>query len=172
MTGSAFPHAQRGVTLVIALIMLVLLTLLVITAYSLSTSNLRAVGNMQLRNEAIAAANVAIEREIGSSFINLTGPFPTVTLVDINNDANNDYRVNIEQPECVRASQVTLDSLSSVTLGPAMSSSPFWNTVWDFNATVTELRGSGTSVRVRQGVRVLVSQLSAAHAPARAACGI
>jgi Tfp pilus assembly protein PilX len=62
------PQKQRGVTLVIGLIMLVLITLMVISAFMLSNTNLKAVGNMQFRDEAIAAANVAIERSLAKTF--------------------------------------------------------------------------------------------------------
>ena len=49
--------SQRGViTIFISMLMLILITVLVVTAYSLSTTNLRAVGNVQVREEALAAA--------------------------------------------------------------------------------------------------------------------
>ena len=50
-------HSQRGITLFVGLIMLVLITLMVTSAFTLSTSNLKSVGNMQARDEAIAAAD-------------------------------------------------------------------------------------------------------------------
>jgi hypothetical protein len=148
-------HAQRGVTLVIGLIMLVLLTLIVTTAFSLSSTNLRSVGNMQFRDEAIAAANMAIELKISS---NLTvAPAAEDDLpVDIDNDGDTDYLVDIEVPRCVRASQAISTSLSSVTL-PGMSSSSFWNSVWDFNTTVSDAN-SGANIRIHQGVRVLLTE--------------
>ena len=52
---------SSGAALVVGLIMLVLITIMLITALNLGTSSFRSVGNMQFRNEAIAAANVAIE---------------------------------------------------------------------------------------------------------------
>ena len=66
MNRIALPRAQRGVTLIIGLIMLVLITLMVTTAFMLSNTNLKAVGNMQFRDEAIAAANVATEDVLSS----------------------------------------------------------------------------------------------------------
>lgn len=155
MTPSSSHRNQRGVTLVIGLIMLVLLTLIVTTAFNLSTSNLRSVGNMQIRDEAIAAANIAIEMEVGSPFTNTPAAVDDRP-VDIDNDGTTDYLVDIAQPQCIRASQAIRDVLTSVTL-PGMSSSPYWNTIWDFDATVTDAK-SGASVRIRQGARVLLTE--------------
>lgn len=59
-------NAQRGATLVIALVMLVLLTLFALSALNTSTSNLKVVGNMQARTEAFNAAQEAIETVIST----------------------------------------------------------------------------------------------------------
>ena len=55
---------QEGATLVVGLIVLVTITLLMVSAFSLSGGNLKAVSNMQYRNEAIAAANMGIEQSL------------------------------------------------------------------------------------------------------------
>ena len=60
---------NRGAALVVGLIMLVLITLMLITALNLGTINFRSVSNMQFREEAIAAANQAIDQVIGSPFV-------------------------------------------------------------------------------------------------------
>ena len=62
----AMLFAQRGAALAVSLIMLVLITLMVIAALNLGTSNFRAVSNTQFREQAIAAANVAIQDRISS----------------------------------------------------------------------------------------------------------
>ncbi|MDQ2075644.1 hypothetical protein [Marinimicrobium sp. ABcell2] len=146
--------AQRGATLIIALIMLLLFTLMVASAFSLSSTNLKAVGNMQMRDEAIAAANVAIEQVISSAFT--TAPSAQTLEVDLNGDDTPDYIVSIATPECIRATQATPAALSSVALA-AMSTASSWNTVWSLDATVND-PASGALVRVRSGVRVLLSQ--------------
>jgi Tfp pilus assembly protein PilX len=169
------PSQQQGITMIVALIMLVLLTLLVITAYNLSSSNLKSVGNMQHRTESIAAANAAIENELTTFFTTSTlksyntlwevlEAFPKSVSIDIDHNNKNDYSVLIARPACVRATQAISDVHSSVTLGPGWSSSPYFNTIWDFDATVTELHGSGASVRVRQGIRMLLPKEVADHA--------
>jgi len=98
-------RAQRGATLIVGLIMLVLITLMVTAAFMISTGNLKAVGNMQFRNEAIAAANAASEEVLNSL---LTGgstvaPPPQDLNVDLHNGTPM-YAVHIYQPTCVRAS--------------------------------------------------------------------
>ena len=149
------PDAQRGATLIIGLIMLVLISLIVVNAFTLSSSNLKSVGNMQTREEALAAANQAIEQVISSNFTSV--PVAQTVTVDINKDDTLDYSVVLATPTCVRATQATVAAPSDVELGAAMSSGSTWNTDWDLDATVTDA-ASGAQVRVRQGVRVLLTQ--------------
>jgi Tfp pilus assembly protein PilV len=144
---------QQGVTLIIALIMLVLITLIVTTAFSMSTANLKSVGNMQVRDEAIAAANLAIEQVISSNFIAATADEEII--VDIDQDGTTDYTVIVEKPKCVKASQATGDYKNDEDHPGGSSSS--WNTIWEIAADVTDQK-SGASVLVRQGVRALLSE--------------
>ena len=58
---------QRGVTLIIALVLLVALAMLGIWAFNGSTTNTRIVGNMQVRQEAMDAAQAAVETTISSA---------------------------------------------------------------------------------------------------------
>jgi len=76
-------RAQRGATLVIGLIMLVLITLMMTSAFMLSSGNLRAVGNMQFRSEAMAAANLAIEQVLGTEFFRSDPPPRRSTSISI-----------------------------------------------------------------------------------------
>ena len=154
MIQPSFHSRQKGVaTIFVAMILLILITLLVTSAYTLSTINLKAVGNMQVREEAIAAANKAIELSLGNEL----WTFPAQSLdIDINNDSVNDYLVFIAAPVCVRATRANITTASSVTL-LGFSSTSAWNAVWELDATATE-ESSGTRVRVRQGVRVLMTE--------------
>ena len=154
---------QRGVTLIIGMIMLVLITVMVISAYSLSSTNFKAVGNMQFRNEAIAAANKAIEQVVGTNFTTgfITVPAQQTITYDNNNDTVTDYTVTVEQPVCVQSS-VTSGGLgtgqfSSVEL-EGFNVSTNYTTLWDIKATVTDAV-SGTSVVVRQGVRTQITSV-------------
>lgn len=151
------PGNQRGATLISGLIMLAVIMMTVTTAFTLSSTNLKAVGNMQFRNEAIAAANKAIEQVISSPFTD--SPTAEEINVDINNDGNNDYIVQVTKPSCIRAAQLTNTSQqrSSITLSGLSSGLAYYNTMWEIEAVVTDTT-SGTSVRVHQGVRVVLDQ--------------
>jgi hypothetical protein len=148
---------QRGAALVVGLIMLVLITLMLVTALNLGTTNFRAMTNMQFRSEAIAAANKAIEQVISSPFTVV--PAAEAINVDLDNNAIVDYVVQIAVPQCVFASQAFSADPSSVTLPPTMSASSTWNTVWDLDARVAPASNvGGANVRIHSGVRVLLSE--------------
>ena len=57
---------QRGATLIIALIMLVLLTLFAVSSFNTAQTNVKVVGNMQQKAEALNAAQQAIETVVSS----------------------------------------------------------------------------------------------------------
>ena len=152
-------RGQRGATLIVGLIMLAVITLLVISAFTLSSTNLQSVGNMQFRAEAIAATNKAIEQVLSSPFI--TATTDDQIDVDLNNDGKPDYSVVIRKPTCVKSLEQTGASAargkaSSVQLNLPTGPSTY-NTVWDIDATVTD-PATGASVRVHQGVRVILNQ--------------
>ena len=145
---------QGAATIFVAMILLILITLLVTTAFSISTTNLKAVGNAQVHREAIAAANKTLQLIVPITFWD-----PAVARndsVDINNDGTIEYAVAVAAPTCIRATRVNINSASSVTL-PGFSAIDAWNTVWELDATATE-QASGTRVRVRHGVRVLMTE--------------
>jgi len=142
------------------LIMLVLITLLVTSAFTVSTSGLKSMGNMQIRDEAIAAGNKAIEQVLSSPFTN--APTGEAINVDLNNDGTTDYVVTFNTPICVSASTIAATGVapSSISLGSTFNptTSNLYETVWDLDANVTDPNGSGASVRMHQGVRVLLTQ--------------
>jgi len=150
---------ERGSALIVTLIMLVLLTVLLGSLFSLSSTNVKSVANTQLHDEAVAAADAAIEQVVSSPFTN--APQAQAIGVDINNDGINEYTVNVAQPTCISAS-----SLSSTTLPPSSMSLPaafntsgptYYDTVWDIDAQVQD-PASGAVANVHQGVRVLLDQ--------------
>lgn len=153
-------QSQRGATLAVGLIMLTLITVMVTSAFNLSTTNLAAVGNMQFRDEAIAAANKAIEQVLSSPFTD--APTGQAINVDIDNDDTPDYEVVFSAPTCISDSEIVNNAtaLSSVTLGSSFSviGSTFHETIWDLSATVSDTNRSGASVQVHQGVRVLLTK--------------
>ncbi len=157
MTDYTLPQRQRGAVLIVGLIMLVLITLTVTMAFNFSTSNLKAVGNMQTRNEAIAASNKSIEQLVGSWDF-ASAPSADEFNVDIDNNGTTDYVVKVAAPACVKATAVTIQGShdSECPQGadgmfPAScnGTTTVYNVVWDIDATAT---GNGTRVRVRQGI--------------------
>jgi hypothetical protein len=129
---------------------------MVTSAFTLSSTNLQAVGNMQFRSEATAAANAALEQAIGG--ISSTAPVSQSINVYLANDGTNPYTVSIV-PTCLTSLAVAgvapAHSGSGVELGAGMSlvtSIVGYTTVWDMAATVQD-NNTGTSVVVHQGVR-------------------
>jgi Tfp pilus assembly protein PilX len=150
-------RSERGAALVVGLIMLVLITLMLITALNLGTTNFRAMSNMQFRSEAIAAANSAIETVMSSDFT--AAPAAQTVEVDFDNDDVPEYAVQIAEPQCIYAAQAFGADPSSLSLPASMSVASTWNTVWDLDASVNEAdNAGGASVRVRAGVRVLLPE--------------
>ncbi len=151
------PQSQRGAALVVGLIMLVLVTVMLISALVMSTSGFRSVSNMQFREEAIAAANRAIDQVISSPFM-LTPTAETIS-VDIDNDGDEDYSVDIDEPVCISATQAFGADPSSLQVSPALTVASTWNTVWDIRATVNaDENAGGAAIVVRAGVRALLSE--------------
>ena len=157
MMTSATQRAQRGATLIVGLIMLVLLTLVVTSAFMLSSGNLKAVGNMQFRDEAIAAANLAIEQVISSDFTTL--PVGSTVPVDIDQDGTDDYSVTVMTPVCVQAVPIatSISTLSGVTSGVPTTTD--YNTLWDIETRIVSNQNSGgAAVTIWQGVRKRLTQ--------------
>jgi type II secretory pathway pseudopilin PulG len=152
------PIEQRGAVLLVAVIMLLLMTVLVASTFTLSSTNLKSVTNTQLRNEAIAAANAAIEQVMTSSFSN--SPAPESINIDLNNDGATDYTVQFAAPVCISAGPISTAALppSSITLPASFTAANanYFDTVWDLDATVADT-ASGASAHVHQGVRVLLT---------------
>ena len=164
----AIHTTQRGATLTIAMIMLVLLTLFVLAAINMSNINLRIMGNEQVRNEAIAAAQEGIEQVVSTNFP-ANPPAPQTVTVDING-AGATYSVSIPTPVCqnsVPIKLVELDATSTLDqpcFGSAASSSAgvvgatgtgdsfCAATQWDVNGTATDNSGAKATVTLHQGV--------------------
>jgi Tfp pilus assembly protein PilX len=114
---------QRGNTLVIGLIMLMLLTMLAVSTFHIGAVQTIAVSNAQHRAASIAAAQAAIETVINSSaFTNDPTQAITVTncssggsntlCVSSNGDSSKDFTVTLNpKPFCVEATPVAASSL-------------------------------------------------------------
>lgn len=167
----AFQPTQRGATLTIAMIMLVLLTLFVLAAINMSNINLLIMGNEQVRNEAIAAAQQGIEQVVSTNFP-AAPPAPQTITVDVNGAGAtaSTYNVNVPTPVCqnsVPIKLVELDASSALDqpcFGSAASGSAgvsgaggtgdsfCASTQWDVNATATDNSGAKATVTLHQGI--------------------
>lgn len=122
---------QRGATLLVSLIFLVLMTLFAVTAFNMGKTSLQAVGNMQQRNQTLVAAQEAINDAISSTkFIDT----PTTLLsnnsnemkVDINGDGKDDVEVKIKPPVCVKSRNVPKKELSEEVKNLPIDSQREW----------------------------------------------
>jgi hypothetical protein len=162
-------HSQRGATLTIAMIMLVLLTLFVLASMNMSNMNFRVMGNEQARNEALAAGQQAIEQVASTNFP--AAPAAQTINVDINGDGANDYTVAVAKPVCQNSIPIKLVELnigkagdipcfgSGVSPAPGVpmggsGNSLCANTQWDISANVTDATANTTNanVIVHQGI--------------------
>lgn len=104
--------SQRGATLVVALVMLVLMTLLAVSAINLSSGNLKMVGNMQYQQEATSAAQVAVNQVLSRASY-LTQPASTPGSITVNVNGH-DYAVQVARPCLKSAAVITIAELSSL----------------------------------------------------------
>jgi len=156
--------SQGGATLVVSLIMLTLITLMILAALAIGLANFRTVSNMQFRDEALAAANKALDQVMSTPFT--VTPAAEEVFVDLDDDGKFDYRVNIATPQCIKATLDANTPPSSLSLPPEMATASNWITTWEIQATVQGIstipligvvNAGDASVDVRTGVRVLMS---------------
>jgi Tfp pilus assembly protein PilX len=109
---------QKGMALIVGLILLLLITLVTVTSFNLGKNSLEVVGNMQNRDEAVAAANRAIQEALSSTNLfnnpaailtsNCSPATPNTRCIDTNNDGTTDITVSIgttagTRPTCVQS---------------------------------------------------------------------
>lgn len=91
---------QQGMTLVVALVMLVVLTLLVVSAVRFGNINLKISGNMQAETEAQAAAQVALEQAV--DVINAAPNISAIPKGDVTVSTGGiSYTVSVSKPACL-----------------------------------------------------------------------
>jgi hypothetical protein len=178
-------HArQRGATLFVTLVLLVLIGLAAMVSYGSSVRNVKVVGNMQMRAEAIAAAQQVIEETLSSSLFTresaavAADPKP----VDIDGDGVPEYAVRLQPaPICIRnrpirtleldplvAGDVACLGSSVANSGTDFSAGPQADslcraTTWNVTAAVDDAR-TGVQVTMHQGVSVRISTADAQNA--------
>ena len=167
---------QSGVSLLVGLIMLIVLTLLGISAFNASNISLRILGNTQVRQETLSAAQTATEQLVSTpDFIKPPAPLPAV--VTLNGAA---YTVNFTPPPaCTGVVDIpsedldptNADDLVCIPSGALQQSGVFItgvplppsycsNTRWAVTADVADANTSAKTI-LEQGVAVRISKPNA-----------
>jgi Tfp pilus assembly protein PilX len=162
---------QRGATLVVGMIMLILISLLAVASFKLGKSDLQIVGNMQQRKQALAAAQQTTEQVISSTQFTATptdalpspcGGVKNTACVDVNGDGVVDVNVKVvvtcaalvpilnNTPNLPHSCLKGVDQTNGV-VGALTGDSLCSNTVWDVQATATDAVTNAQYV-VDQGV--------------------
>jgi len=167
-------HAQSGVTLVVSLIMLVVLTLLVVSAIRFGNINLKIAANTQFEAEGAAATQVALERVVAE--LNAATKVDAVPQqsIDVSTGATT-YTVTITKPACILTKNINatkelnaanaadqacyegtdgekqIDASGNLTRAPTACK----DQQWDVAASLNDA-SSGTKVDMLQGVAVRV----------------
>jgi Tfp pilus assembly protein PilX len=155
----ALPQRQRGATLLVALIMLVMLTLFAVTMIRSGNVGLKVVGNQQTQKLMEAAAQQAIEQVMSNlgnfDAVNVIAPTTTVAQrVCINSTlpvaippatCPSGTQVDIAPVRCISSVRSQYDSLTQ-----AMAT---YDNVWEVIATVSDSATGARSV-YHQGVKI------------------
>ncbi|MES2116957.1 MAG: PilX N-terminal domain-containing pilus assembly protein [Pseudomonadota bacterium] len=177
------PARQRGFTLIVALVMLLLVTMLAMTSFNLGKTNMQVVSNMQHRNEAIAAADQTLEELISNTQFFKTpddalpspcNGTPNTRCVDSNGDGKPDVTVTITPaPKCVKAQAIkntALDLSKPEDVGCALGSAQSFGTagsitgdslcddsVWEVHAVAADAV-TEAQVQLTRGIAVRVAK--------------
>ena len=184
-----FAQRERGATLIVSLIMLLLITLLAVSSFVLGKGNLQIVGNMQQRNQAFSAAQGAVAAVISSTQFTATpgNAIPAnavpaycagganTTCAAVNGSNNPDINVTVN-PLCDSIQPIPVTQLDYTNpndagcligasqdfgvVGASNNNSMCSNSVWDIQASATDAM-SGANYVVDQGVAVRVPSTAA-----------
>jgi Tfp pilus assembly protein PilX len=144
---------QRGATLLVTLIMLVVLTLFAVTAFNLSSVNLKIVGNFQQQKETDATVQQALAQVLSTiaafespAVINLCIPGGTTPPC-----AASQHNVTIDRPRC---NYTTAARGYTKVLGQLTPEDTNWDVRASYTDTVTNAKAAivqGVSVRMLSG---------------------
>lgn len=175
-------QTQRGATLLIGLIILILMTLLALTSMNLGKSNLQLVSNQQYRAEAIGSAKSALEEILSHTHFSdsPTTPFgnSNVKTYDVNGKGTAIVTVTVgdstsaatkaaNPPPCIKSSQTlpvdpndvsALGCASQVQQNFGVAGGSTWGSqcadvIWEITAVATDSSTQATTT-VAAGVRV------------------
>ncbi len=171
-------RSQRGATLFVGLVMLMLITMLSMAAIRLSTINQMIVGNEQYQMEAEDAAHYEIDRLISlAGFLDESMDGPSALPFAYGQGQPQTYHATIPRPSCKRFRYITVGELinpqgyvsggdaacigvlgGEVTMVDPDSTTAAENSLcaaalWEVEARIT-IPDVGADVTVRQGVGV------------------
>lgn len=152
MVTSRVPRRQQGATLLVSMVLLLAIMLFAVSAIRTSTVTLKIAGNTQAREEAAAAAQLAIDQII-SDPANFYNPVSRTVMVSLRGAGSAAYAVNVAAPACLKSHQVDGYSVDFAESAPK-------ETYWDIVATVDD-PVTGAAVTVHQGVRVRLNATAA-----------
>lgn len=173
---------QRGMTLIVALVMLVLITLLAMSTFNLGKSSIQVVNNMQNRDEGVAASRRVLDEAMsGTRFfetpedaLNTPCEKSNQRCHDINGDGTADIVTTLSQPSCVKVRNIKtseLDLANTEDQGCSLGTPNDFGTVggaaqkgdsmcadstWEMTAT-SEDKHVQSKAEVVQGVGVRIS---------------
>lgn len=133
---------QNGATLITALIMLIVLTLLVVSGIRSSSTNLRIAGNMQMQEAAAAAAQQAIENVISTDALVAT---PQTV---------GGFNVTINNPICISATALLAADGRPDDCQADPGIDICFRTTWQITATAIDPNTGATAV-ITQGVSMM-----------------
>lgn len=165
------PRYQRGFTLVLTLILLVIFLIFAASLAGSSLINTRVASNQQYRLEAKSVAQQGVESVMNQAFT--LNPVPASTVaIDVNGDNTTDFTAQVAAPVCLDTKPVlnkdlpladacrtpTSNSgdlhLSSDTAADTFSLCS--DTRWEIQSTVTDPNNTATSLTMHQGASVRV----------------
>lgn len=178
---------QHGATLIVTLIFLMIMSVMTVMMFNMTTTNVKITGNAQVRSEALAAAQVALASTISNTQFSTNPALIAATpfTVDIDGDGTPDYSVTRDpQPKCNKVKTIKANELDpsipadlacmgsaaagnsgidSAITGSSAGDSMCANSEWNIRASVTD-PASKAEVAVNQGValRVLVTDADTA----------
>ena len=138
---------QQGSTLLVSLIFLVVITLFGVSAVNTSNLNLRIAANTQFQQQALAAAQLGIEKALGS-VTTFTAPSVQTMMLDVNKDGATDYTASVSAATCLSSKSASGYSAEYCATGACPN-----DTNWELVSTVNDT-ATGAKVTLRQGVKV------------------
>ena len=180
-------YKQRGLSLITSLIMLILITMMVLMTYKLTTSNAKIVNNNQIKSELYSANAAALDTTISDSiFLNGTTSSVTIKLYAAGEgvtSAQKDISVTVA-PTCIKtriipnkdAFVVSTDCIWDADTGGLYvegqtsggNLSLCANALWDIKATAIDPYTGSAMAETHEGVEITTDKT----ALAATACGV